>query len=109
AAQDLADSLTNGTFEMPPTTVVSAADINGSNGAFAAATNNIYQIGRAFVAENADNPEAIVSVLLEEIGHYIDSQINISDTPGDEGAIFSGLVQGREFDAGELDLINGSR
>ncbi|MET0112503.1 MULTISPECIES: peptidoglycan DD-metalloendopeptidase family protein [Limnospira] len=104
AAQDLADSLTNGTFEMPPTTVVSAADINGSNGAFAAATNNIY-LASEFVAENADNPEAIVSVLLEEIGHYIDSQINISDTPGDEGAIFSGLVQGREFDAGELEAL----
>lgn len=104
AAQDLADSLTNGTFEMPPTTVVSVADINGSNGAFAAATNNIY-LASEFVAENADNPEAIVSVLLEEIGHYIDSQINISDTPGDEGAIFSGLVQGREFDAGELEAL----
>ncbi|MBS0014899.1 MAG: pre-peptidase C-terminal domain-containing protein [Arthrospira sp. SH-MAG29] len=104
AAQDLADSLTNGTFEMPPTTVVSAADINGSNGAFAAETNNIY-LSSEFVAENADNPEAIVSVLLEEIGHYIDSQINISDTPGDEGAIFSGVVQGREFDAGELEAL----
>ncbi|MGI0498806.1 FG-GAP-like repeat-containing protein [Limnospira platensis] len=104
AAQDLADSLTNGTFEIPPTTVVSAADINGANGAFAAETNNIY-LSSEFVAENADNPEAIVSVLLEEIGHYIDSQINISDTPGDEGAIFSGVVQGREFDAGELEAL----
>jgi murein DD-endopeptidase MepM/ murein hydrolase activator NlpD len=104
AAQDLADSLTNGTFEIPPTRVVSGADINGANGAFAAETNNIY-LASEFVAENADNPEAIVSVLLEEIGHHIDSQINISDTPGDEGEIFAGVVQGKEFDAGELEAL----
>jgi uncharacterized protein YraI len=104
AAQDLADSLTNGTFEIPPTRVVSGADINGANGAFAAETNNIY-LASEFVAENADNPEAIVSVLLEEIGHHIDSQINISDTPGDEGAIFAGVVQGKEFDVAELQAL----
>ncbi len=101
AAQDLADSLTNGTFQTSPIKVVSAADINGSNGAFAAETNNIY-LSSELVADNADNPEAIVSVLLEEIGHYIDSQINISDAQGDEGAIFAGVVQGKVFDAGEL-------
>ncbi|CAC5340380.1 MULTISPECIES: pre-peptidase C-terminal domain-containing protein [Planktothrix] len=103
-AQDLADSLTNGTFQTSPIKIVSAADINGSNGAFVAETNNIY-LSSEFVADNADNPEAIVSVLLEEIGHYIDSQINISDTPGDEGAIFAGVVQGKEFDVAELQAL----
>lgn len=101
AAQDLADSLTDGTFQTSPIKVVSAADINGANGAFAAETNNIY-LSSEFVADNADNPLPIVSVLLEEIGHYIDSQINISDAAGDEGAIFAGVVQGKVFDAAEL-------
>ncbi|MCT7990891.1 pre-peptidase C-terminal domain-containing protein [Laspinema olomoucense] len=104
AAQDLADSLTNGTFQTSPIKIVSAADINGSNGAFVAETNNIY-LSSEFVADNADNLEAIVSVLLEEIGHYIDSQINISDAAGDEGAIFAGVVQGKVFDAAELEAL----
>ncbi|MFM6222949.1 MAG: hypothetical protein ACKPDM_21830, partial [Dolichospermum sp.] len=38
--------------------------------------------------------EAISAVLLEEIGHYVDAQINQVDSAGDEGAIFAELVQG---------------
>jgi Domain of unknown function (DUF4114)/Bacterial Ig-like domain len=40
------------------------------------------------------SPEA-VNVLLEEVGHYIDSQINIQDAIGDEGEIFAALVQNK--------------
>jgi hypothetical protein len=48
------------------------------------------------------NPEAIAAVLLEEIGHFVDSKINFSDAPGDEGAIFSALVRGVELDKAEF-------
>ncbi len=32
-------------------------------------------------------------VLKEEIGHYVDAQINQVDSAGDEGAIFAELVE----------------
>ncbi len=51
------------------------------------------------------NPQTAVSVLLEEMGHYIDSQINDVDSPGDEGAIFAKLVQNQPFAAGELAAL----
>jgi hypothetical protein len=38
----------------------------------------------------------IAAVLLEEIGHFVDSKINLADTPGDEGAVFSAIVRGRK-------------
>lgn len=43
-----------------------------------------------------------MNVLLEEMGHYIDSQINIQDAPGDEGAIFAKLLQNQPLAPGEL-------
>jgi Domain of unknown function (DUF4114)/SdrD B-like domain/von Willebrand factor type A domain/Bacterial Ig-like domain/Putative Ig domain len=51
---------------------------------------------------NSANPQAAVNVLLEEMGHYLDSQLNELDAPGDEGAIFAKLVQNQPFAAGEL-------
>ena len=41
----------------------------------------------------------------EEIGHYLDSQLNASDAATDEGAIFSGLVQGKTFDKQQLHSL----
>ena len=43
--------------------------------------------------------------MLEEYGHYIDSQVNSSDTPGDEGAIFAALVLGEELGKGRLQEL----
>ncbi|MFN5895779.1 MAG: hypothetical protein ACK45Z_24590, partial [Dolichospermum sp.] len=49
--------------------------------------------------------EAISEVLLEEIGHFIDAHINISDSAGDEGAIFAALVQGYSLDTQTLQAL----
>ncbi|MFB2924186.1 CHAP domain-containing protein [Aerosakkonema funiforme] len=103
-AENLADNWSHGLFNIPPIKVVSRADIKEANGAFAAETNTIY-LSREFVAKNADNIEAIASVVLEETGHYIDSRINIRDAAGDEGAIFAGIVQGKQFDSAELQAL----
>ena len=51
----------------------------------------------AFVDEAAGQPEQIVTVLLEELGHYLDSQLNDTDTRGDEGALFAALVEERSL------------
>jgi hypothetical protein len=50
----------------PAIKIRGAAEINGANGTFAAATNTIY-LAQEFVAANLGNPKAITSVLLEEL------------------------------------------
>jgi Ca2+-binding RTX toxin-like protein/pimeloyl-ACP methyl ester carboxylesterase len=71
------------------------------NGAYAKENNTIY-LSAEFVGANKDNVGAVTGALLEEIGHYLDSQINVQDAAGDEGNIFSRLVQGESISEGEL-------
>ncbi|MEZ2237766.1 M23 family metallopeptidase [Microcoleus sp.] len=102
AAKTLAEAWFKGDFsDIPPVKVVSSGEIGGANGAFAAATDTIY-LSKEFLAGNAANPAAVADVLLEEIGHSVDSRLNVTDSPGDEGAIFGAIVQGKELSEGEL-------
>jgi hypothetical protein len=57
--------------------------------------------------QRSNNPEA-VNVLLEEVGHYIDAQINTQDALGDEGEIFAGLVQNKAITPGALAALQAS-
>lgn len=101
-AKALAEGWFNGDFsDIPSVKVVSSAEIGGANGAFAAATDTIY-LSKEFLAQNAMNPAAVADVLLEEIGHSVDARLNVTDSPGDEGAIFAAVVQGKELSEGEL-------
>ena len=102
AAKALAEGWFNGDFsDIPSMKVVSSAEIGGANGAFAAATDTIY-LSKEFLARNAANPAAVANVLREEVGHSVDSQLNVTDSPGDEGAIFGAIVQGKELSQGEI-------
>lgn len=86
-AKELVTDWAKGDFTaLPEIEIRSAAEINGAMGAFAKATNTIY-LSKEYLAQNAGNPEAIARVLLEEVGHYIDSRVNKFDAQGDEGAI----------------------
>ena len=89
---------------LPEIEVRSAAELKGANGAFAAATNKVY-LSREYVVGNVRNPGAIMDVLLEEFGHYIDSQLKPIDSSGDEGAIFSELVLGEELSEVRLQRL----
>lgn len=80
---------------VPEVTIRSTAALQGAAGAFAAANNTVY-LSQEYLTQNLSNPTAIIGVLLEELGHFVDAQINVVDTPGDEGAIFAALVQGQE-------------
>lgn len=91
---------------IPPVKVVSSAEIGGANGAFAAATDTIY-LSKEFLAQNGANPAAVADVLLEEIGHSVDARLNVTDSPGDEGAIFAAVVQGKDLSQGELQRLKG--
>lgn len=89
------------TGEALPNIEVLSMNQLGGNGAFAKDTNTIY-IAAEFLNENADNLEAVTALVLEETGHFIDSQLNEIDSAGDEGAIFAALVEGKEIESPEL-------
>jgi uncharacterized repeat protein (TIGR01451 family) len=79
-------------------------ELNGAMGAYAQATNTIY-LSQDFLNQNTANVGSITSVLLEEIGHAVDAKINTVDTPGEEGAIFAGLVQGKTFEPDQFQEL----
>ena len=89
---------------LPQIEVRQAADINLANGAYAEVLNISYLSGE-FLGKNAGQPEVIASVLLEEIGHYVDTQLNTHDSFGDEGAIFSALVRGEVLTTQQLATL----
>jgi hypothetical protein len=89
---------------LPKIETVDAEAIAGANGAFADATNSIY-LSNQFIEANFTHPEVIAEVLLEEVGHYLDSQINREDTPGDEGEIFALIVSNKTIETDKLQEL----
>ncbi|MEM7578355.1 MAG: LysM peptidoglycan-binding domain-containing protein [Cyanobacteria bacterium P01_A01_bin.80] len=87
---------------IPEIEIIPAAQLNNANGAFGEGT--IY-LSEKFLTENAANPGAVESVLLEEIGHYVDQELGGSDSMGDEGDIFSKVVRGETITGDELAAI----
>ncbi|MBD2194224.1 MULTISPECIES: FG-GAP-like repeat-containing protein [Calothrix] len=86
---------------LPDVQFLSNAQMNGALGAYAKSTNTIY-INSSFLTENADNPIAIGKIIVEEKGHFLDAYANAVDSPGDEGEILAGQVQGKIFNEAEL-------
>jgi Ca2+-binding RTX toxin-like protein len=89
--------------QVPQIEILDSSILGGANGAYASSNNKIYLSANFLATSTA---EAISAVLLEEIGHFIDAQINQIDTPGDEGEKFSALVRGQNLTTQELDRIN---
>ena len=105
AAADLIEQWQTGDYsDFPGVEILSSASINGANGAYSADTNKIY-IAQEYLLANATNQSAVSDLILEEYGHYVDASINSVDAAGDEGAIFSGLVQGESFTDSELQQL----
>jgi hypothetical protein len=75
--------------------------LQGALGAFSAQTGKIY-LSQGLVSGDINKLEA---VLIEEIGHYVDAQVNAADSPGDEGQIFAALVQGIPLPESELQAL----
>jgi hypothetical protein len=104
-AEGLRQQWAAGNFEaLPVIEVRSSAELHGANGAFSSDTNKIY-LSQEYITHNASNPQAITKVLLEEIGHFVDSQINFSDTSGDEGNIFAAFVRGETLNESQLKSL----
>jgi hypothetical protein len=90
--------------QLPIIQIQSGSALQGVNGAYAAQSNKIF-LSQDFLEVNIGKPEAIASVLLEEIGHFVDAQINSVDSVGDEGAIFSALVRGESLSNEQLAFM----
>ncbi len=87
--------------KLPAIEVLQNGELGTANGAYAAANQTIY-LSSTFLA--TASTEQIVGVLIEEIGHSVDGILNAADSIGDEGALFSELVQGNPLSAN--DIIN---
>lgn len=104
-ADVLKAALSEGDLELlPDIELVGSDEINGANGAFAGETETIY-LAREFVSENLGDVGAIVPVILEEFGHYLDGEINSIDAPGDEGEILASFVLGQVLDSQQLQRL----
>ena len=76
-------------FKLPRITLLSSDAMQGAIGAYAGSTKTIY-LNRQWI-KGAQTDDA-VSVLNEELGHYLDDLYNKTDTPGDEGRVFAQFI-----------------
>lgn len=102
-AETLRIQWASGDFSQLPTLETIGSEVLGNAvGAYASSTNTIY-LSQDFL-ETAPSSQ-ILAVILEEIGHSVDYQININDSPGDEGEIFSALVRGLTLSEEDLQAL----
>ena len=84
---------------LPQVEVISSNILKDAEGAYAASSNKIY-LSDKFVSTASS--QSLNAVILEEIGHWVDTQVNAVDSPGDEGEIFSALVRGESLSNQQL-------
>ncbi|EDX84857.1 FG-GAP repeat domain protein [Synechococcus sp. PCC 7335] len=106
AATTLLAAWQAGDFEVLPTIeFLSATELGSANGAYAAQTGTIYLSAEAFELYQNDIAR-LSAIVAEELGHHIDTVLNGTvDSQGDEGAIFSALVQGEALSAEQLQSL----
>ena len=68
--------------DLPQIIVAPVEQMNGAAGCFDSVTGTVYLADSLIDGSSL----SVADVLTEELGHYIDSQLNLIDTPGDEGA-----------------------
>jgi Ca2+-binding RTX toxin-like protein len=102
----IARSIAKGEFNLlPPIEIRSGAELINAKGAYDS-TNDRILISADFLNANIDRLDAIVSVLIEEIGHKIDRLLNGQiDSPGDEGELFAAIVRGENISEPRLAAL----
>jgi PAP2 superfamily/Domain of unknown function (DUF4114)/Bacterial Ig-like domain len=99
-AADIAHQATTAnSLILPVVEILTQKQLNGAEGGFDATNHKIY-LAKEIVATG--NLKTIASVAIEEIGHYLDTQLNTQDAAGDEGQIFEQLVNGQAFTTSQL-------
>ena len=77
---------------LPDFQLLSGEVMGNTQGAFSAQTHSIY-LNRDFAIQNLNNPSAVADVVVEELGHSIDSVFGAGDAQGDEGEILAKLTR----------------
>ena len=62
-------------------------------------------VSEQFLTQNIASPDAVALVVLEEIGHFLDSQLNTVDSQGDEGELFANLIQNKHITKEKLAIL----
>jgi subtilisin family serine protease len=97
ATSFLKTEIGNNFSNLPNFEIRNSAEINHANGAYSSTTNTIYLAAELLERNDNDfnnnNDQIIESVILEEIGHFLDQRFNSADAPGDEGNLFAAFVQ----------------
>jgi hypothetical protein len=93
--QRLVSEWSEGDFsQLPPVVVLSGSVMPGAAGAYAISSGTIYL--NAEWLQSAGQSR-VLEVLTEELGHHMDGLLNTSDTPGDEGDVFSSILNTASF------------
>jgi hypothetical protein len=87
---------------LPTVEIVNTSVINGALGAYSPQTDKIY-LSQELIDSN--DTDLITRVLLEEYGHHVDALLNVTDTIGDEGELFSAIVGGVSLSETQLNAI----
>jgi hypothetical protein len=77
---------------LPKIEFKSDAVLRGGNGAYDSSRNVVY-INDKYVQD----PARAAKVYAEEVGHFLDTKLNKTDTPGDEGELFRKLLAGKNY------------
>jgi Ca2+-binding RTX toxin-like protein len=83
--------------KLPPISCLPPSDMPGLWGGYSR------DLQRIFLSTDCP-PDLTPSVLIEEIGHFLDQELCDEETPGDEGAHFSALVLGSTPTESDLTL-----
>jgi Ca2+-binding RTX toxin-like protein len=99
--QQLRQQWLSGNFSIIPNIqVLSQASLGAANGAYAVGLDSIFLSADFLATASIDR---IAAVIIEEVGHRIDQLLNGGiDSAGDEGEIFSRLVNGENLSTSTL-------
>ena len=102
----LRDIWLTGKISFPAIEIRSKSELGGAYGVFSQETGKIY-LAQELI--NTNSKALISAVLLEEYGQFVDTRLNVVNSAGDEGEIFSGIVQGKVFEPEQLRELAVSR
>jgi hypothetical protein len=101
AAESFRQRALNGDYSwLPKIEFQSEAVLRGGNGAYDSSRNVVY-INDKFLCD----PTRAAKVYSEEVGHFLDTKLNKTDTVGDEGEYFRKLLAGENLSAADKAAI----